>query len=563
MIAVWIGGALLLGLAASRVGLPPLVGFLVSGFVFGSIGMESSPLLEDLAHAGVLLLLFAVGLKLRVKTLMRFEVWGTAVAHLVLVGAIGAVFISAAASLSWQLSVVLAIALGFSSTVLAAKVLEGNRELRAVHGRVAIGILIVQDIVAVALLAAISVDSPSPWALLLLLLPFARPLIAWLLGVCGHGELLVLFGALLAIGGGELFQSFGLSPELGALLLGTMLADHKRAQELANVLWGLKELFLVGFFLNIGFSAPPTWEALRDAIWLVLFLPFQGIIFFLLLIGLGLRARTSFLTAISLTTYSEFALIVAEAAVENGVLDPQWLVVAAVMVALSFVVVAPLNAYAHELYALLAPWLEQLERDKRHPDDEPISLGSAEILIVGMGRVGSGAYDYLREQHENIVGIDSDPAKIESNIRAGRRVAYADAEDPGFWHLLNLERLRAIMLAVPDLEAKLTAARALRMRGFEGLLSATHLFPEEYAPIIEAGCDVSYNYYTEAGVGFARHTYEKLDAPRSGELPFAETAEMVSDANLRSPADAGRRVPIPATPAARTQSPKSVPEPSD
>ena len=489
--------------------------------------MERAPLLEDLSHAGVLLLLFAVGLKLRLKTLARFEVWGTAVAHLVLIGTIGAILISAGAGLSWQLSVVLAISLGFSSTVLAAKVLEGNRELRAVHGRVAIGILIVQDIVAVALLAAISVDSPSPWALLLLLLPFARPVIAWLLDFCGHGELLVLFGALLAIGSGELFESLGLGPELGALLLGTMLADHRRAQELTNVLWGLKELFLVGFFLNIGFSGPPTWEAMRDAVWLVLFLPFQGIIFFLLLIGLGLRARTSFLTAISLATYSEFALIVAEAAVENGLLDPQWLVVAAVMVALSFVAVAPLNAYAHELYALLAPWLERLERDKRHPDDEPISLGSAEILIVGMGRVGSGAYDYLRAQHENIVGIDSDPAKIESNIRAGRRVAYADAEDPGFWHLLNLERLRAIMLAVPDLEAKVTAARALRKRGFEGLLSATHLYPEEYAPIIEAGCDVSYNYYTEAGVGFARHTYETLDAPKAAELPFADSPSAV------------------------------------
>ena len=127
------------------------------------------------------------------------------------------------------------------------------------------------------------------------------------------------------------------------------------------------------------------------------------------------------------------------------------------------------------------------------------------------GRVGAGAYDYLRAQNEkHIVGIDSDPAKIESNVRAGRRVAYADAEDPAFWQLLNIDRLRAIMLAVPDLQAKLPAARALRRRGVRGLLSATHLYPEEREPIIEAGCDVTYNYYTEAGVGFARHTYETL-----------------------------------------------------
>jgi hypothetical protein len=230
------------------------------------------------------------------------------------------------------------------------------------------------------------------------------------------------------------------------------------------------------------------------------------------LIASGLRARTSFLTTVSLTTFSEFALIVAEIAAANGLLATQWVVVGALAVALSFAVAAPLNAYAHQLYASVAPWLERFERDKRHPDDEPITLGSAEILVVGMGRVGSGAYDYLKQQNENIVGIDNDPGKLEANRRAGRRVVYADAEDPSFWQLLNIERLRAIMLAVPDLQAKITAARALRRRGFTGLLSATHLYPEEYGPIIESGCDVTYNYYTEAGVGFARHTYETLRA---------------------------------------------------
>ena len=84
MIAVWIAGALLLGLAVSRIGLPPLVGFLASGFVFARSAWSAAPMLDDLAHAGVLLLLFAVGLKLRIKTLLRYEVWGTAIAHLLL-----------------------------------------------------------------------------------------------------------------------------------------------------------------------------------------------------------------------------------------------------------------------------------------------------------------------------------------------------------------------------------------------------------------------------------------------------------------------------------------------
>jgi predicted Kef-type K+ transport protein len=511
MLAVLLVGALLLGLVAARLGLPPLVGFLASGFVFRALGMEGTPLLEEIAHAGVLLLLFAVGLKLRIKTLLRYEVWGTAISHLALTGVIGAALLLATREGSIGLAVALAISFGFSSTVLAAKVLDGNRELRAVHGRVAIGILIVQDVVAVALLGFMNSETPSPYAVLLLLaLPLARPVMAWLLERAGHGELLVLLGAILALGGGEAFAAVGVSPELGALLLGTMLAGHSRAQELTDVLWGLKELFLVGFFLNIGFRAPPTWDAVLGSIWLVLLLPLKGAMFFLLLIGLGLRARTSFLTTVSLTTYSEFAVIVVAVAVDAGLLQPEWVVVTALAVALSFVAAAPLNAHAHGLFRWMSPLLERFERDKRHPDDEPISLGLAEILVVGMGRVGSGAYDYLRQQNENIVGIDSDPAKIESNVREGRRVAYADAEDPAFWHLLNLDRLHAIMLAVPDVEAKISAARALRRRGFRGLVSATHLYPEERAPILAAGCDVTYNYYTEAGVGFARHTYETL-----------------------------------------------------
>ena len=522
MVAVWIGGALLLGLAVSRIGLPPLVGFLASGFVFAALGIEHAPMLEDIARAGVLLLLFAVGLKLRIKTLLRYEVWGTALGHLVVTGVIGVAAAWAGGWLSPSLAFVLAVSFGLSSTVLAAKVLEGNRELRAVHGRVAIGILIVQDIVAVALLAFVNAETPSPWALLLLLVPFTRPVIAWVLARCGHGELLVLFGAALAIGAGEAFEAFGLSAYLGALLLGTMLADHRRAQELTNVLWGLKELFLVGFFLNIGFKGLPTWESVGAALGLVVLLPLQGVIFFLLLAGLGLRARTSFLTAVALMTYSEFALIVVDVAVGGGLLGSQWIVITALAVTLSFVAAAPINAFAHELFRISSPWLDRFEREKRHPDDEPISLGRAEILVVGMGRVGSGAYDYLRQQDENIVGIDSDPAKIESNVREGRRVAYADAEDPGFWERLNVDRLRAIMLAVPDLQAKVSAAQALRRRGYRGLLSATHLYPEEREPILKAGCDVTYNYYTEAGVGFARHTYETLQPQPAAESTSAK-----------------------------------------
>lgn len=522
MLSAVIAAALVLGLLAWRIGLPPLVGFLLTGFIFSALGAESNQLLDEVAHAGVLMLLFSVGLKLRFKTLFRTEVWGSATAHLAIVLIGASLLFIVVLGVSWSAALVLAVALGFSSTVLAAKVLESQNELRAVHGRIAIGILIVQDIAAVGAMSVIAVQTPSPYAAIWILLPLLRPVLSRLLDWVGHGELLVLYGAVLAIAlGGAGFAVVGMTPELGALLIGVLLANHRRAQELSNALWGLKELFLVGFFLSIGLSGIPTLETVQLTVGAMLLLPLKAGILFALLIFLGLRARTSFLTSISLATYSEFGLIVIAVAVDNGILENEWLVTAALTVAVSFAVAAWINASAHRLYERNRRWLDWFERDRQHPDDEPITLGSAEILVVGMGRLGTGAYDYLHGQGELVAGADSDPGKLERHRRAGRRVVYADAEDASFWQSLHIERLKAVMLATPDFNAKNVAGRELRRRGFAGLLTATHVWPEEEASILEAGFNASYNYFTEAGVGFARDILESLGPGQSagGEEP--------------------------------------------
>jgi len=498
-----------------------LVGFLACGFILHAFGAQSNELLTELADAGVLLLLFSVGLKLRFKTLLSTEVLGTATAHLLVVGLVTLFAVRALFDESLVAAISLAIALAFSSTVFAAKALDTQYELRAVHGRLSIGILIVQDLVAVVVLAVLAARVPSPAAAVVLALPFARPLVTWLLDYVGHGELLVLFGIAAAVAiGGAGFEQVGLSPELGALLVGTLFAGHARAQELSNAVWSLKEFMLVGFFLSIGLTADLTASVLELAATVILLLPLKAALFFALLVALGLRARTAFLTAASLATFSEFALIILRAATDNGVLGNEWLVAVALAVAVSFALAALVNTYEHEIYMRAASFLERFERDRRHPDDEPISLGTAEILIVGMGRLGTGAYDYLHELGEHVVGADDDPAKLERSRREGRRVVYADAEDRSFWENLHLGRLKVIMLTLPDPHAKHIAATSLRARGYDGFLSAAFVFAEEEGALLEAGCDVAYNYFTEAGVGFARDTLDMLDtgAPTSGAV---------------------------------------------
>ncbi len=508
---MWIASAFALGLVTHHLRLPTLVGFLLAGFALSALGYASVDALDQVAHIGILLLLFTVGLKLRFKSLLRMEIIGTGLLHLVISVLLLGPSIHWLAGLAWAPALLIALGLGFSSTVMAAKILDEKRELRAFHGRVAIGILIVQDLVAIAVLSVVGNQALSPYALLLLGVPFLRPVFFRLLDWSGHEELLVLFGLLLAlVTGGLIFAAAGLSSELGALVMGALLAEHRRAKELADSLWGLREVFLVGFFLQIGLTGLPSWHDLGIALGLGLLLPLKGGLFFYLLLRARLRARSSFLAGLSLASYSEFGLILTSLGVDAGWVEPKWVVLLAMTIAVSFVVAAPLNRRAHELYQRLEERLVRLERPERHPDDEPVALGSAQVIVMGMGRVGTGAYDFLTQRGERVVGLDSDPGKVQRHLGEGRRVLYADADDPGFWHNLKLEDIKAILLAMPDAQAKQLASAQLRRCGYTGLISATSVYAEESEAITAAGCDLTFNYFDQVGVGFAEHVWEAL-----------------------------------------------------
>jgi predicted Kef-type K+ transport protein len=370
MEVLWVSASYLLGLGASRFGLPPLVGYLIAGFVLGGFGVRSSEALDHISHMGILLLLFSVGLKLRLSDLVRKEVLGVGGLHLLLTG-LGLSFLFLLLGQSLGGGVLLAIGLAFSSTVLAIKILEDKRELSAFHGRIAVGILVLQDLVAVILLTIAGVKNPSFWILLFLVLLLMRPLLLWILSRSGHGELLLLFGLGLALGGGLLAERAGISPELGALLAGALLAGHPQTTELSRTLWGLKEVFLVAFFLEFGLLGIPSLTHLFWGVGLLFLLPLQALFFFWLFLAFKLRVRTAFIASLALASYSEFALITSAAAIEVGWLEFTWGPLIALLVAVSLAIAAPLNRRSHQLYARLEPWLLRFESKGRHVDSEP------------------------------------------------------------------------------------------------------------------------------------------------------------------------------------------------
>ncbi|MBY5992258.1 cation:proton antiporter family protein [Ferrimonas balearica] len=512
---------LLLALLATLLGFPPLIGYLAAGFALYGSGVEALPFLEPIADLGVLLLLFAIGLKLDLRSLARAEVWAGASIHLLLTMVIttsaiklfGTMGIALFGELDLNQAILLAFALGFSSTVFAIKVLEERGETQSLYGRTAIGILIMQDLFAVLYLTASKGALPSPWALLLLGLPLLRPLLYRLLDRVGHGEMLVLFGlAMTLVLGAALFEAVGLKPDLGALVLGLLLAGHPKASELSKSLFLFKELFLVAFFLTIGQQGLPSGAEVVTALALLLLLPIKLTLFLALLTRFRLRLRSALMASLSLGNFSEFGLIVLTAAIAAGSMDPSWLRVMALLVAFSFLIAAPLSTHGQGIYQALRNRLLRLERHPLHPEDQPIRLGQPRVLIFGMGRIGSGAYDDLIQHYgDSLLGIDHKQEIIERHQNEGRRVVLGDATDTDFWDKLeHSDSVELVILAMPAHQGNLFTAEQLARIDFPGRVAAISRWPEEAEALEALGVTSVYNIYQAAGAGVAEQVVELM-----------------------------------------------------
>lgn len=522
---LWLLFALIFGLAAKLIRMPPLVGFLAAGFMLHALGIEGGALIEALAELGVLLLLFTIGLKLRLSSLLAPEVWGGASGHMLISMIILTVMLVTPAlmgvswymDINWTSATVIAFALSFSSTIFAVKVLEDRNEIKTRHGQVAIGILIMQDIIAVVFLTLATDKTPTIYAFALLALPLLRPAFGYLLTHSGHGEILILFGLFAAIAGSETFSMVGMKGDLGALAFGILLSTHHKSPELAKSLMGFKDIFLIGFFLSIGIDASPEWLDFIVAVALVIVMvPIKAVLFYFILVQFKLRARTSFLSSLSLANYSEFGLIVAYVGATAGLIEQRWLVITAIALSISFVISSALNRRAHTIYDRLDRYLLSYQRKERLPGDEITDLGDAEILILGMGRVGSGAYTAMRETHGNkVIGIDADIRQVERHQQQGDNVILGDAEDIDFWDGVDIQHINLIMLAMPNHEDMLSTVKRLKSMNYKGVISAVAKHEDDRLELKAAGVDASFNFYAEAGTGFAAHVRKKLQAQQA------------------------------------------------
>ncbi len=510
------------GYVALKCKLPPLVGFLVAGFTLRYFGYHTNPAIETLADLGVTLLLFTIGLKLDVKILLAKEIWGSATLHnllstafftLVLIG-LKSLGIALFAQVDLAQLLLLGFALSFSSTVFAIKSLQEKGGMNSNYATIAIGILVMQDIFAVLFLSASTGKVPEWYALGLVVLPLLRPLFYKLMDKSGHGEMLILFGFFMAlVMGAGLFDLVGMKADLGALILGMLLASHKKSSELSKSLFNIKELFLVCFFLNIGLAEDPSLNGFVLAVILLLLLPIKGLLYFYTINLFKFRVRTSLLASLTLFNFSEFGLIVAGLAFKLGWLPGEMLVAIAMAVSLSFIIAAPINQMGHTIYRYSAKWLKEQTDEKLHLRDQRINPGHAQVLILGMGRIGTGAYDEIRTRYGKIsLGIELIEDVAHIHRQHGRNVIQGDASDSDFWErILDTTNVKLVLLAMPHHQGNTYALQQLQARNYQGQVAAIAEYQDQVEEFVEQGVNAAFNIYNEAGAGFARHVCDKLN----------------------------------------------------
>ncbi len=510
---LWIGPALIAGIAAARLGLPPMVGYLLCGFVLNFSGVYDHDRLTMIGDLGVTLLLFTIGLKLDLRSLLRPVIWaGTTLHTAIVVAVLGTLLywmslagIQAFAGIDLGKAILIGFALSFSSTVFAVKTLEDKGEYQSKFGQTAIGVLIMQDIFAVVFLAASTGKLPSVWAIGLLALIPLRFVLMRLLNRAGHsGELQVLYGIALAFGGYALFDAVDVKGDLGALMIGAMLASHPLAGDVSKRLLGFKDLLLVGFFLSIGMSGNLTVSAMLIALLLTVLVVFKVVLFFLLFTRFKMRARTAALSSLTLANYSEFGLIVGAIAVSSAWLTEDWLVTIALALTMSIIIAAPINMRAGRLYDRLRPTARRFETRSVLPEDEPPDIGGARIAVIGMGRLGTSVYDRLAPHYGNVlIGIDSDPAIIATHQAEGRNVVHADATDDEMWVRTTDTPVEVGILALKDHQENLGIVKRVCRRNRNAKVFAVASHEDEVAELIEVGAKAAWNMYSEAGIGLA------------------------------------------------------------
>jgi Kef-type K+ transport system membrane component KefB len=499
---------------------PLIVGFIAAGILVGpqALGLIESPAeIELLATIGISLLLFVVGLKLDVR-LVR------ALGPVALVAGAGQMSFTAVVGYGLALAfgfaaleaLYIAVALTFSSTIIVVKLLADRRETEELHGRIAIGILIAQDIVVILTMIALTAfgrpgETTFATDLALVLLRgtlFVGALFVamrWVLPpllerIAGTPEVLVLFAITWAVALAAGSDLLGFSEEVGAFLAGVALASTPYREAISGRLTSLRDFLLLFFFLDLGARLDLTQapELIWPAITLSLFVLVGKPLIVLTIMGaMGYRRRTAFLSGLTLAQISEFSLILAALGVGLGHIGGPIVGLITAVGLFTIAISTYLIQNAGWIYARLERSLAVFERTRMGTAQEE-RRSYPNVIVIGLGRFGTALATHIEERGYDVLGVDFDPHALRACEHRGIEVLYGDAEDPELASALPLEGAGWVVVSTRQLDVSAAVLSALRHHGYAGSVAVSADTPQEARLLRAAGADVVLQPFSQA-----------------------------------------------------------------
>jgi monovalent cation:H+ antiporter-2, CPA2 family len=530
VLAAFVGGAL-----AQRVGLPVVVGYLLAGVAIGPFtpGFHANPRSIDvLAEIGVTFLMFAIGAEFSRSELRRLGRVGLigGLAQIVATAAIGPALAPLLGFTPFQ-GVFLGALIALSSTVVALKLLGLRGELGSLHGHVALGILVAQDLAAIPLIVVLPHAGAPGGALAIDLLRVAGEAVALVLGaylvgvravpwLLGHvairrtRELFLLGVVGLALGTALAAQAIGLSLAFGAFVAGLVVAESEfRAQVIAEAV-PLRDLFTSVFFVSVGMLIDP--RTLIDNAGAVVLLTAavlvaKPVIVTVVVLALGFPGRVAVLAALSLAQVGELSFVLAQVGVSTGAI-PRLLLDLTLSTSLTTVVLAP---FALRTAPLVLRAARRLPLAGPHFDDGAADADHAaaglrgHVVVCGGGRVGGELVDALRRRSIPCVVIEYHPDAARRLRERGVPVITGDAANPAVLEHAAIPRARLLAALVPDVADAERIVRGAHALGPRIRVVARAQRGEDVEVLRRAGAEVVVQPEFEAGVEVIRHALQR------------------------------------------------------
>lgn len=508
-----------------------IVGILVSPNFFGIV--QSYENIELLAELGIAVLLFLVGLKLDlqlIKTLGLVSL-ATGIGQVIFTAIIG-FSIAIALGINMMNAVYIGVALTFSSTIIIVKLLSDKREVDSLYGRIAVGFLIVQDIVVVFAMIVLSAfglgiessTSTDVYAnlammafyaviMLILLWLFMRYLANSLVSNIAHSpELLVIFSigwaALLA----SLGHYFGFSKELGGLLAGVTLASTPFRDAIASRLSSVRDFLLLFFFISLGsqLNLNQLGNQIFPATVFSLFVLIGNPLIVLIIMGyMGYRKRTGFLAGLTVAQISEFSLIFMAMGLKLGHVTLESLGLVTLVGLITIAASVYMITYSYTLYRWLEPILTAFERKIPYRENsdvaEEFNHKQYDVILFGLGRYGQAIAEHLLKNNFKVLAVDFNPDEVNSWCQKGHSAIYGDACDIEFMASLPLKNTQWAICAIPQHAPGLThddprilLVKGLKEHHYKGKIAVSTQHASQVDALTKKGVDMVFLPFHDA-----------------------------------------------------------------